>query len=67
VIVQPWQAKGNLADTAACNPSVKAAIDGLVDAGVIENDTGEFVQQITFMPVKKGKNALVLTLHEIAR
>ena len=62
VTVQPYQRLGKLQDTAACNPSVKAAIDGIVDAGVIPDDTGEFLPQITFLPCKRGHNALELTI-----
>jgi 1-acyl-sn-glycerol-3-phosphate acyltransferase len=37
-------------DVAACNPSVKAAIDGLVDAGVLEDDDPRFVRALAFGP-----------------
>ena len=37
------------ADVAACYPAVKAAIDGLVDVGVLAGDTPTQVAQITFM------------------
>ncbi len=60
VTAEPYQSKGVLADTAAHNPAVKAAIDGLVDAKIIENDTSEYVRAITFMPVKRGPDGLVL-------
>ena len=36
------------ADVAACYPAVKAAIDGLVDVGVLADDTPTQVAQITF-------------------
>jgi hypothetical protein len=36
------------ADVAACYPAVKAAIDGLVDVGVLADDTPTQVSQITF-------------------
>ena len=35
-------------DVAACLPSAKAAIDGLVDAGVWEDDSPEHVLSVTF-------------------
>lgn len=35
-------------DTAACFPAAKAGIDGLVDAGVISDDTPNIVVQIDF-------------------
>ena len=62
VIVQPAQKRGRLQDTAACNPSVKAAIDGLVDAGVIPDDSGEFVRDITFLPCHRGDDSLTLII-----
>lgn len=40
---------GPMQDPGNCYPSVKAAIDGLVDAGVIEDDTGEHVAAITLL------------------
>jgi len=62
VTVQPFQKRGRLQDTAACNPSVKAAIDGLVDAGIIPDDSGEFVRMITFLPCVRGDDQLTLII-----
>jgi len=62
VTAQPYQKRGRLQDTAACNPSVKAAIDGLVDAGIVPDDTGDFVRQITFLPCMRGEDKLVLII-----
>ena len=62
VVAQPEQARGRLQDTAACNPSVKAAIDGLVDAGVVPDDTGEHVREITFLPCMRGRDSLTLII-----
>jgi len=62
VTAQPFQKMGRLQDTAACNPSVKAAIDGLVDAGIIPDDSGEFVRMIIFMPVIRGDDQLTLII-----
>lgn len=46
-----------VADTGACYPAVKAAIDGLVDAGVLPGDTGEHLRSITFLaPIRVGKD-----------
>ena len=57
------QLKGQLQDTAACNPAVKAAIDGLVDGKVFFNDTGDHVREITFVaPVRDKQDALWLTI-----
>jgi len=62
VIAQPSQKRGRLQDTAACNPSVKAAIDGLVDAGVIPDDSGAYVRQVSFLPPDRGNDALTLII-----
>jgi crossover junction endodeoxyribonuclease RusA len=62
IIAQPSQKRGRLQDTAACNPSVKAAIDGLVDAGVIPDDSGTYVREITFLPCQRGDDALTLII-----
>lgn len=65
VTVQPFQKRGRLQDTAACNPSAKAAIDGIVDAGVIPDDTGEFVRQITFLPCRRGDDQLTIIIQGV--
>tara|TARA_R100001163_G_C5020040_1_gene163092 strand:- start:223 stop:612 length:390 start_codon:yes stop_codon:yes gene_type:complete len=39
---------GAIADPGSHFPSAKAAIDGIVDAGVIPDDNGKFIQKITF-------------------
>lgn len=62
VTAQPFQKRGKLADTSACNPSVKAAIDGIVDAGVIPDDTGEYVRRITFLPTQRGEDQLTIII-----
>jgi crossover junction endodeoxyribonuclease RusA len=62
VTAQPSQRMGRLQDTAACNPSVKAAIDGLVDAGIVPDDSGEYVRMITFMPAVRGDDQLTLII-----
>jgi hypothetical protein len=35
-------------DTGACFPAAKAAIDGLVDAGIVEDDTADQVVRVDF-------------------
>jgi hypothetical protein len=48
-------------DTGACAPAVKAAIDGLVDAGVIPDDNGRHVSEIVYRaPVIDGWDGLEL-------
>jgi hypothetical protein len=41
---------------------VKAAIDGLVDAGIVPDDSGEYVRMITFMPAVRGDDQLTLII-----
>lgn len=40
----------NRQDVAGCLPSVKAAIDGLRDAGVLDDDGPDHVRAVTFLP-----------------
>jgi hypothetical protein len=50
-----------LPDVGACLPAVKAAIDGLVDAGVIPDDGPKFVHSLLFTPPRTvGYDALSL-------
>lgn len=65
ITVEPLQARGPLQDTAACNPAAKAAIDGLVDAYVVPDDTGRHVAEIVFLPARKDYDALRLTITEL--
>lgn len=62
VIVQPeLRHRGSMPDTGACIGAAKAAIDGLVDAGVIPDDGPRFVRRLTFeAPVVTGVDALEL-------
>lgn len=54
-------------DIAACAPEVKAAIDGLRDAGVLDDDTADIVTRITFEPPRIcGHNGLELRLEVAA-
>lgn len=63
--VEVYQKGGVLQDVASCNPAVKAAVDGLVDAGVIDDDSPEFLKSIKFFAPQRGKEALVLHIREI--
>ena len=65
--VQVEQAKGRLADVEAHSPAVKAAIDGIIDAGVLPDDSGEYLASVVFhaptrSPDKIGR--LILTISE---
>ena len=67
VTVEPHQKGGRLQDVGACNPAVKAAIDGLVDAGVLADDSPEFVKSLVFLPPRKDKNSLVLYIRGVRK
>lgn len=52
-------------DAGACAPEVKAAIDGLVDAGVLTDDNATHVAAIRFEhPDICGRDGLRLDIHE---
>jgi len=54
-----------LPDVAASYPTAKAAIDGLVDARVIPNDTPEHVKAITFIaPERADADRFLLLVEE---
>ena len=57
-----------VADTGACFPAVKAAIDGLVDAGILPDDTPDHVLSILFRAprrvTKDQRESLTLTLRD---
>jgi crossover junction endodeoxyribonuclease RusA len=64
VTVQQHCRDRRMPDPGACYPAVKAALDGLVDAGVIPNDTGAEVLSIEMLApvVTKGVDALELII-----
>ena len=52
-------------DVAACVPEFKAALDGLVDAGVLFDDGPAYVESVTFLPPHVcGVDGLLVTIHE---
>lgn len=57
----------NLPDTGACFCAQKAAVDGIVDAGVIIDDAPEWLKWITFFPVEyvKGVDELSIKIIEL--
>lgn len=57
--------KRSPADTGNCYPSVKAALDGLVDVGIIPDDTGAHVLSITMTAPTSGPDSLSVTISEI--
>jgi crossover junction endodeoxyribonuclease RusA len=67
IVAAPTVRRGPFADPAACAPAVKAAIDGIVDAGVIPDDTGRYLVDVLFHPPVKGRlDALVVIVEEVA-
>ena len=54
---------GQLADPASHFPAAKAAIDGIVDANVIDDDNGKHIQRITFWsPIRNNNDGLRLVI-----
>lgn len=61
IIAEPWLLnRRGMQDTGACHPAVKAAVDGLVDAGIITDDTPDIVRKITYLAPQTGRDALTL-------
>jgi crossover junction endodeoxyribonuclease RusA len=55
-----------LQDVGGCFPAAKAAIDGLVDAGVLADDGPDHLHALTFLaPVIGQGDALVLAVREV--
>ena len=71
-LIDAWAEHGmpdrrSLPDTDAASPTVKGCIDGLVRAGVLANDTPQFVRAVTYfrpIVVKGLPPALILTIEE---
>ena len=54
-------------DVAACAPEAKAAIDGLVDAGLIPDDSPAHLLCVTFLPpVICGEDGMAIDIREVA-
>lgn len=53
-------------DVAACLPSAKAAIDALVDAHVLADDTPDHVCRVTFHQPRRGPHGLHLLIVDLA-
>jgi hypothetical protein len=64
IIAQPYVINGRYRQDVAfgCAGNVKAAIDGVVDAGVLIDDNANIVTKITFLAPILGRDALALTL-----
>jgi hypothetical protein len=66
VVAQPLvRNRRSLPDVGACYPAVKAAVDGIVDAGVLADDDAEHLLALTFLPCEVvGKDGLRITILE---
>ena len=54
----------SLPDTGAVSPCLKAVLDGIVDAGFLVDDTGEYVSEIRFRPPDVcGQDGLRVEVH----
>lgn len=62
--VTPILPDRKMQDTGACYPTAKAAIDGLVDAGVLDDDSPKYVTTITFHApvISKGNQGLEILI-----
>lgn len=65
VVAQPWQKRGPLADHGNHYPTIKAAIDGLVDAHVVPNDTPDLVELVIRAPQKWSHTGLSVVVYSI--
>lgn len=63
----PWLKGKRSQDVGACMRAVKAAVDGLQDAGVLVDDTPEHVLSLSFLPpaLDAEVDELVLTIEEV--
>ena len=67
VVAQPYVLNARYRqDVGGCFPAVKAAIDGLVDAGVLIDDNANIVVRLTFLAPLFGKDSLEITISEVA-
>ena len=66
IIGQPWRRvrRGGPADPGNAYPTVKACLDGLVQAKVLADDASRYVASATMLPEEYGRDALVLTLRQ---
>lgn len=61
IIAEPWlKNRSGIQDTGACHPAVKAAIDGIVDAGILEDDSPDILHTLVYRAPKIGRDGLIL-------
>ena len=64
--IVPMQRSGVLADVGAHFPVAKAAIDGLVDAGFMDDDSPRHLIELTMSrPVRADHDGLVITMFQL--
>jgi hypothetical protein len=64
-VAQACRPGKDLPDVGGCFPAAKAAIDGLVDARVLPDDSPEFVRALTFVAPEYGeRDRFVLIIEE---
>ncbi len=61
----PQQARGKLADAEAHHPVVKACIDGVVDAKIIDDDDPSHVLGIIEHPPTRGPDSMTLVIRSV--
>lgn len=67
IVVADLCRTANLRDVCSCAPAAKAVIDGLVDFGILPDDSPEYVSSTTYLqPVKAGRDELVFTISEVS-
>lgn len=54
IVTQELRDRRSLPDLGACFPAVKAAIDGLVDAGVLVDDGPAYLRRLIFEAIVIG-------------
>lgn len=64
IVITPYaKDKRWRADTSSCHPTAKASIDGLVDAGVMEDDNPDYLKFVGFnAPIINGEDALEMVI-----
>lgn len=67
--IVPILADNRKQDTAACVLAAKAAIDGIVDAGVVPDDNPQFMKYVKFYPpvVIRKRNGMIVRVIEVTR
>lgn len=65
ITAQPYQQRNRLQDAGSCLPSLKAAVDGIVDAGVLPDDSPAYVAGLMILAPMRGPDGLTVTVEEV--